>query len=162
MDDSLPFDPDARLAALGFTLPAAPRPAAIYRYVSVVGSLAFVAGHGPQLPSGGMMLGQLGRDLQTEDGALAARLTALAMLATLRAEFGTLRRVRRLVKTLGLVNSSPGFIEHPLVINGFSRVMADVFGSDAGIGTRTSFGVAALPGGIAVEIECQFEVHPVP
>ena len=162
MNTSPAIDPDARLAALGLVLPAAPQPAAIYRYVSLVGPLAFVAGHGPQLPAGGMMLGQLGRDLATAEGAEAASLTALAMLATLRAEFGTLRRVRRLVKTLGLVNSAPGFTEHPLVINGFSRVMADVFGPEAGIGTRTSFGVAALPGGIAVEIECQFEVHPAP
>jgi enamine deaminase RidA (YjgF/YER057c/UK114 family) len=103
--------------------------------------------------------GKLGVDLNAEEGAAAARLTGLAMLASLRAELGSLDRIERLVKTLGLVNSAPDFTGHPAVINGFSDLMKQLLGDEAGIGARSAFGAAALPAGWCVEIEAVFQLR---
>lgn len=149
---------EQRLADLGVELPAPPNVLGLYKPVLVVDGLAYTSGHGPLKPEGGFVVGRLGDDLDAEAGAAAARLTGLAMLASLRQAVGSLDRVTRLVKTLGLVQSAPDFHGHPAVINGFSELMQQVFGEDAGVGARSAFGAAALPAGWAVEIEAVFRV----
>jgi enamine deaminase RidA (YjgF/YER057c/UK114 family) len=124
-----------------------------------VGSLVYLSGHGPLNPNGSLITGRLGENLDTPAGKEAARVTGLALMATLKQYLGTLDRVRRVIKTLGLVNSAPSFTEHPAVINGCSELFAEVFGLENGIGARSAFGVAALPGNIAVEIEMIVEVE---
>jgi dihydrodipicolinate synthase/N-acetylneuraminate lyase len=93
-----------------------------------------------------------------EDGKLAARQVGLSMLSTIKANIGDLNKIKRIVKTLGMVNSTPEFDQHPAVINGFSELMADIFGDDNGVGVRSAVGMI-LPGNIAVEIEAMFELH---
>ncbi len=105
-----------------------------------------------------MVLGKLGANVTIEQGKASARLVGINILATVRAALGSLDSVKRLVKTLGMVNSAPDFLDQPVVINGFSELMAEVFGEDAGVGSRSAVGMAALPGDIPVEIECMFEV----
>lgn len=149
---------EQRLNELGIELPAAPKVLGLYHPVLVVDGLAYTSGHGPLRPEGGFVTGRLGEDVDTEAGAAAARLTGLAMLASLRAELGSLDRIDRLVKTLGLVQSAPDFHAHPAVINGFSELMQQVLGDEAGVGARSAFGAAALPAGWAVEIEAVFRI----
>lgn len=148
---------EARIAELKLSLPAAPKPVATYVTAIRQGNLLYVSGHGPLKSDGSLILGKLGDGMGIEGGQEAARQTGLAMLSTVRAHLGTLDRVVKLVKVLGLVNSAPDFPDHPKVINGYSDLMVEVFG-DAGKGARSAFGVAALPGGIAVEIEAIFEI----
>jgi enamine deaminase RidA (YjgF/YER057c/UK114 family) len=150
---------DARIDELGLQLPPAPPRGGIYKPVSISGSTAYVSGHGPYLPDGGYLTGRLGADLSIDEGRHAARQTGLAMLATLREQLGSLDRVRRVVKLLGMVNATPDFESHPMVINGCSELFAEVFGEDAGVGARSAVGMGSLPGNIAVEIEAIFELN---
>jgi enamine deaminase RidA (YjgF/YER057c/UK114 family) len=147
-----------RFAALHLELPKAPKPVAVYRPVVVVQGLAYVSGHGPLRADGSLIQGRVGADLTLEEGHAAARQVGLAMLATLREQFGSLNRIRRIVKLLGMVNSAPEFYDHPKVINGCSELFAQVFGEDDGIGARSAVGMGPLPGNIAVEIEAVFEL----
>lgn len=149
---------EARFARLQLTLPPAPKPVAVYRPVVVVQGLAYVSGHGPVCTDGTLIKGVVGRDLDLAGGHAAARQTGLAILATLRAHFGSLDRVKRVIKLLGMVNSAPDFYDHPKVINGCSELLAEVFGEADGIGARSAVGLGPLPGNIAVEIEAIFEV----
>lgn len=149
---------DARIEELGLALPPAPKPMGVYRPVIVVGGMAYVSGHGPLLPDGTLTTGRVGDDLNTDQGYQAARQVGLAVLATLRAHFGTLDAIGRIVKTLGMVNSTVDFLEHPKVINGFSELMVEVFGAEDGRGARSAVGMAALPGNIAVEVEVIYEL----
>jgi enamine deaminase RidA (YjgF/YER057c/UK114 family) len=151
---------EQRLAELQLQLPPAPKPIAVYKPVVVVGNIAYVSGHGPVRLDGSLIQGVVGRDLSLDAGKAAARQVGLAMLANLRTHFGSLDRIQRIVKTLGMVNSAPDFYEHPKVINGFSELMAEVFGPDHGIGARSAVGMGPLPGNIAVEVEAIFEVKP--
>ncbi|QDT67413.1 Endoribonuclease L-PSP [Planctomycetes bacterium MalM25] len=150
---------EQHLSDLGIELPEAPKVLGLYKPVLVVDGLAYTSGHGPLGPDGSFVCGHLGSYLDAEAGAAAARLTGLAMLASLRAELGSLDRIERLVKTLGLVQSAPDFHGHPAVINGFSELMKEVFGEEAGVGARSAFGAAALPAGWAVEIEAVFKLR---
>jgi enamine deaminase RidA (YjgF/YER057c/UK114 family) len=125
----------------------------------VVSSLAYVSGHGPLKPDKTSMKGRVGADLDLDAGKAAARQTGLAILATLRSELGSLNRVRRVIKVFGMVNCTPEFQQHPAVINGCSELFADVFGAEAGIGSRSAVGMGSLPGNIAVEIEAIFEIE---
>jgi enamine deaminase RidA (YjgF/YER057c/UK114 family) len=150
--------PEARIQELHLVLPAPPKPVAKYKTALQVGSLLYVSGHGPLKPDGKMIQGRVGADLTPEQGKEAARVVGLAILSTVRNMLGSLDRIKRLVKTLGMVNSTPEFRDHPQVINGFSELMAEVFGEDAGVGTRSAVGMGSLPANIAVEIECVFEV----
>ena len=149
---------EARLIELKLELPPAPKPVAVYKSLVIVGNLAHVSGHGPLKPDRTMITGRVGAHLDLEGGQRAARQVGLAILATLRQELGSLNRVKRLVKTLGMVNATPDFLDHPQVINGFSELMAEVFGQENGIGARSAVGMGSLPGNIAVEIEAVFEV----
>jgi enamine deaminase RidA (YjgF/YER057c/UK114 family) len=151
---------EARFQALNLTLPPAPRPVAVYRPVVVHGGLAYVSGHGPLLPDKSLITGRVGAELDLKQGKAAARQVGLTMLATLRSHFGSLDRIERVIKLLGMVNSAPDFLEHPQVINGCSELFVEVFGEDAGIGTRSAVGMVSLPGHIAVEIEGTFALRP--
>jgi enamine deaminase RidA (YjgF/YER057c/UK114 family) len=148
---------EARVAELKLELPPAPKPVATYVTAIRHGDLVYVSGHGPYRSDGTLIIGKLGVDMDVAAGHAAARQTGLAILATLRAHLGSLDKVARLIKTLGMVNATPEFAEHPKVINGYSDLMKDVFG-EAGIGTRSAVGMGGLPGGIAVEIEAIFQV----
>jgi enamine deaminase RidA (YjgF/YER057c/UK114 family) len=151
--------PEARLKELNLTLPTPGRPMARYKMAVRVDNLLYVSGHGPaKLGDATPVTGKCGKDLSVEQGKESARAVGLNILATVRDQLGSLDRVKRLVKTLGMVNSTPDFLDHPKVINGFSDLMADVFGEEAGVGARSAVGMVALPMNIAVEIECIFEV----
>jgi enamine deaminase RidA (YjgF/YER057c/UK114 family) len=150
---------EARIAELKLELPLAPKPVAVYKPLVIAGNIAYVSGHGPLQPDKSLILGRVGADLDLAAGKLAARQVGLAILATLRAELGSLDRVKRLIKVLGMVNSTPDFRDHPAVINGCSELFADVWGRDHGIGARSAVGMGSLPGNIAVEIEAIFELN---
>jgi enamine deaminase RidA (YjgF/YER057c/UK114 family) len=151
---------EARVAQLELELPPAPKPVAVYKPLVIAGNMAYVSGHGPLKPDKTLITGRVGADLDLAAGKAAARQTGLAILATLREQLGSLDRVKRVVKVLGMVNSTPNFGEHPAVINGCSELFADVFGRDNGIGARSAVGMGSLPGNIAVEIEAIFEIEP--
>jgi enamine deaminase RidA (YjgF/YER057c/UK114 family) len=149
---------EERFARLQLALPTAPRPVAVYRPVVVVQGLAYVSGHGPLRTDGSVIQGRVGAELDLKAGHAAARQVGLAILATLRAHLGSLDKVKRVIKLLGMVNSAPDFYDHPKVINGCSELFADVFGEADGIGARSAVGMGPLPNNIAVEIEAIFEL----
>jgi enamine deaminase RidA (YjgF/YER057c/UK114 family) len=148
---------DARIQELKLELPPAPKPVATYVTALRHGDLLYVSGHGPLKPDKTMITGKLGAELDLEAGQAAARQVGLAILATLRDQLGSLDRVVRLVKTLALVNCTAEFAQQPMVVNGYSDLMKDVFG-DAGVGARSALGTNSLPGNISVEIEAIFQV----
>lgn len=150
--------PEERLAALGITLPAAPNPAANYVNAVRSGNLLFLAGKGPTNPDGTYITGKVGDDLTTQQGYDAARSVAINQIAVLKSELGDLRKVKRIVKVLGMVNATPDFTDHPKVTNGFSDMMVAVFG-EKGKHARSSVGMCSLPFDIAVEIELIVEVE---
>ena len=150
---------EARLLELGLELPPVSPPKGLYKPLVIVDRLAYTSGHVSTRPDGSLVTGRVGAELDLAAGAAAARLTALAILATVRAELGSLDRVRRVIKVLGMVNSTPEFQQHPAVINGASEAFAQVFGPEAGIGARSAVGVASLPLGVPVEIEAIFEIQ---
>src|SRR5436305_6512085 len=151
--------PEVRVQELHLTRPPATKPVAVYKTAVRVGNLVYVSGHGPLKPDGTLIVGCVGKDFTLEQGKEAARQTGLAILATLRGHLGSLDKVKRIVKTFGMVNSADDFKDQPKVINGFSELMRDVFGEDAGVGARSAVGHNALPSGMAVEIEAIFEVE---
>ena len=130
----------------------------VYKPIVVIENMAYVSGHGPLKADGSLMEGRVGSDLDEQAGYQAARQTGLAILATLRAGLGSLDRVKRIVKTLGMVNCTPDFGRHPAVINGFSELFAEVFGEENGVGARSAVGMGSLPGNIPVEVEAIFEI----
>jgi len=150
---------EARLTELNIELPPAPKPAGVYKPVVVVGGMAYVSGHGPLLNDGTLITGRVGADVDQQGGYNAARQTGLALLATLRSHLGSLDRIKRVVKVLGMVNATPEFTAHPAVINGCSELFAEVFGEDIGVAARSAVGMGSLPGNISVEIEAIFEVE---
>ena len=155
----MPSKPETRIQELHLTLPAPPKPVAKYKTAVLAGNLLFVSGHGPaKLSDKTPLTGRVGADLTAEQGKEAARAVGVGILSTVRAALGSLDRVKRLVKTLGLVNCTDDFKDQPQVINGFSELMAEVFGEDAGVGARSAVGMGSLPSNIPVEIECIFEV----
>jgi enamine deaminase RidA (YjgF/YER057c/UK114 family) len=150
--------PEQRLVELGITLPAASKPAGNYTNGVRVGNLLFMSGCGPQKPGGGYVTGKLGKTLTIEQGYEAARFTGLTLLANIRGEVGSLDKVVRVVKTLGMINADPEFNDTPKVINGCSDLFVEVFG-EAGRGARSAVGMATLPFQIAVEVEMVLEVR---
>ena len=150
--------PEKRVQELHLTLPPAPKPVAVYKTAVKFGTLLFVSGHGPLKADKTQITGRVGKDLTLEQGKEAARQVGLAILATVKDQLGSLDKVKRLIKTFGMVNCTDDFLDQPKVINGFSELMKDVFG-DAGVGARSAVGHNVLPGNIAVEIECIFEVE---
>ena len=150
--------PSERIKELGLVLPPAPPPAGLYKPVLVVDHFLYVSGQGPMKNDGSFITGRAGDDMDLEEAKKAARQVALTMLATIQTHFGDIDRIKKIIKTLGMVNSTPDFGQQPLVINGFSELMADIFGPDNGVGVRSAVGMI-LPGGIPVEIEAHFELH---
>jgi len=153
------MSPEQRIVELKLELPPAPKPVAVYKPLVIVGNLAYISGHGPLKTDKSLITGRIGADLDLAAGKNAARQVGLAILATLRSELGSLDRVQRLIKVLGMVNSTPDFRDHPAVINGCSELFAEVFGTENGIGARSAVGMGSLPGNIAVEIEAIFELN---
>jgi enamine deaminase RidA (YjgF/YER057c/UK114 family) len=145
-----------KLSELEITLPAAPKAAGLYKTILIEGRLAMFSGHLPILEGGSMITGKVGVDLTVEEGALAARQVGLNIIASLQSELGDLDRVERVCKLLGMVNSESSFTQHPLVVNGCSKLFCDIWGDDLGVGVRSAFGVSGLPGNVAVEIEGTF------
>jgi len=141
------------LEKLGIELPPAPQAAGLYKPLFVHDGLAYFSGHLPLLPDGEMITGKVGENLSVEEGAQAARQVGLNILATVRENFGSLDKVNRVIKLLGMVNAPPEFTQHPQVINGCSELFRDVWGEARGVGTRSAFGVSGLPAGACVEIE---------
>src|SRR5262245_12299295 len=154
----MPSDAEKRIQELQLTLPPAPQPAAGYKTAVKLGNLLYVSGHGPLKADKSMITGRLGQDMNLDQGKDAARQVGLAILATVKDTLGSFNKVKRLVKTFGMVNCTDDFLDQPKVINGFSELMKDVFGDD-GVGARSAVGHNVLPGNIAVEIECIFEVE---
>ncbi len=155
-----------RLSALGLVLPPPTKPPAgvvlPFEFVRLVGRRALISGHGPQGPDGSFAppFGKLGRELSVEQGYVAARLTALSVLGSLKRALGDLDRVSAWVRVFGMVNSAPGFIEQPKVINGFSDLILELFGPEVGAHSRSAVGLAELPFDIPVEVEGEVEVGP--
>lgn len=147
--------PETRIQELHITLPTPAKPVAKYKTAVLAGNMLYVSGHGDTKN----IKGKVGKELTLEQGKEAARDVGINILATVKHTLGSLDKVKRLVKTLGMVNAAPEFKDHPKVINGFSELMAEVFGEDAGVGARSAVGMGSLPGNMPVEIECIFEVN---
>lgn len=146
-----------RIEELQLALPPAPPPGGVYKPVIVSGNMLYVSGQGPLRTDGSKITGKVGGDLNIEEGYTAARQVGLTMLATIKEHYD-LSKVKRLVKTLGMVNSTMDFDQQPKVINGFSELMVELLGDDLGKGARSAVGMI-LPNNIAVEIEAIFEIH---
>ncbi len=141
-----------RLKELGIELPVVSPPVATYVNAVRVGNLIYLSGKGPLKADGTSITGKIGKQVSIEQGQAAARWTGLQLLAALKAEIGSLNKVKRIVKVLGMVNCDSDFTQHPLVINGFSDLMVEVFG-ERGKHARSAVGMGSLPGNISVEIE---------
>ena len=149
---------EQRIVELGLKLPTAPAAGGTYSPGGIMGSNAYVSGQGPVLADGSMITGRVGADLTEQQGIEAARTVGLTMLATIQAQLGSLDRVKRIIKVLGMVNAASDFERHPKVINGFSDLMVEIWGEN-GRGARSAVGMGSLPGNIAVEIEAILELH---
>lgn len=154
-----PGGADRKLRELGLELPPVTAPVATYLPAVRVANLLFTSGHGPRRADGTAWVGKLGEDLDLAEGQAAARATALRVLATVREALGSLDRVVRVVKVTGMVNAADDFRQHSQVINGFSDLLVEVFGKEAGTAARSAVGMSSLPGGIPVEVEAIFEVR---
>ena len=151
--------PDEKFEQLNLQLPPAPAPLGVYKPLLIVGNLVYVSGHGPLLPDKTLIVGRVGDTINIEDGKLAARQVGLAILATLKQNIGSLNKISRVIKVLGMVSCPLNFEKHPYVINGCSELFAQVWGEDNGIGVRSAVGMGSLPGNIPVEIEALFELE---
>ncbi|MDP6859407.1 MAG: RidA family protein [Verrucomicrobiales bacterium] len=149
---------ESRIQELELTLPPSVPPGGIYKPLVITGNIGYLSGHGPYLGDDKYITGRVGEDLNLTEGKEAARQVGLALLRTMKDQLGDLNKVSRIVKALALVNSTNDFCQQPQVINGFSELMADVFGEDRGIGARSAIATNALPGNIAVEIELIIEL----
>ena len=149
---------DARLKELKIVLPPVPKPMGTYVHAVRTGNLLFLAGKGPSNPDGSVPTGKVGRDVSTEEAYAHARSVGLTLIAVMKESLGTLDRVKRIVKVLGMVNAVPEFGDQPKVVNGCSDLFVEVFG-EKGRHARSAVGMGSLPGGITVEIEAIAEVE---
>jgi enamine deaminase RidA (YjgF/YER057c/UK114 family) len=151
--------PDENFAALNLVLPPPPKPMGVYKPLLIDGNHCYVSGHGTLKADGTLIVGRIGDEgLSLEAGKNAAQQVGLAILATLKEYLGSLNRVKRVIKILGMVNCGSDFEKHPYIINGCSELFASVWGEDNGIGVRSAVGMGSLPGNIPVEIEALFEL----
>jgi enamine deaminase RidA (YjgF/YER057c/UK114 family) len=150
--------PEENFAALGLNLPPAPKPLGVYKPCLVDGKYLYLSGHGTVQDDGTLIIGRIGADINMEDGKLAARQVGLAMLATIKTNIGSLDKVKRVIKVLGMVNCTSDFEKHPFIINGASELFAKIWGEENGIGVRSAVGMGSLPDNIPVEIEALFEL----
>ena len=145
--------------ALGLSLPPAPTPLGVYKPCLVDGKYLYLSGHGPVQDDKSLIIGRIGTELDMEQGKLAARQVGLTMLYTIVANIGSLDKIKRVIKVLGMVNCTPDFGRHPYVINGCSELFAKIWGEETGIGVRSAVGFGSLPDNIPVEIEALFELY---
>lgn len=151
--------PDERFNQLGLTLPPPPKPMGVYKPFLIDGKHAYVSGHGTLKDDGTLIIGKVGVEMDADEAKLAARQVGLAILSTLKDHLGSLNKIKRVIKVLGMVNATPEFGRHPFVINGCSELFAQVWGEENGIGVRSAVGMGSLPDNIPVEIEALFEIH---
>ncbi len=152
-------DLDQRLRDLGVDLPSPSPSLAIYKRVVIVGNIAYVSGHIPLDESGTILAGKLGDNVEVEQGRAAARRCAIGVLASLKQELGSLNKIKRLIKTNGMVNCTSDFVQQPEVINGFSQLLVDLLGDESGMGARAAVGMVSLPRGAICEVDAIFELH---
>lgn len=150
---------DARFEALNLSLPPAPAPLGVYKPYVIDGKYLYLSGHGPVQDDKSLIIGRIGKDIDPDAGKLAARQVGLTMLSTIKTNLGSLNKVKRVIKLLGMVNCVPEFEKHPFIINGCSELFAEVWGTENGIGTRSAVGFGSLPDNIPVEIEGLFELY---
>ena len=150
---------EQNFASLGLSLPPAPTPLGVYTPFLITGNYLYVSGHGPVRDDKSLIIGRIGKDMDQEEGKLAAQQVGLAILSTIKTNLGTLNKVKRVIKVLGMVNCIPEFEKHPYIINGCSELFAKVWGKENGIGVRSAVGFGSLPDNIPVEIEAMFELH---
>jgi enamine deaminase RidA (YjgF/YER057c/UK114 family) len=150
---------DQRFENLGLNLPPAPAPLGVYKPCLIDGTHLYLSGHGPVNDDKSLIIGRIGADLSQEEGKLAARQVGLTMLSTIKANLGSLDKVKRVIKVLGMVNCTPEFEKHPYIINGCSELFAEVWGPENGVGVRSAVGFGSLPDNIPVEIEALFELY---
>ena len=149
---------EAKLEEMNLILPPPPPQAGVYQSMLLVGDHAYFSGHVPLLADGSLITGRVGDEVDLEGAQAAARQVGLCILATAQAKLGSLDRIKRVVKILGMVNCASDFTQHPQVINGCSELFRDLWGPDLGVGTRSAFGVGSLPANVSVEIEGVFLV----
>ena len=150
---------EEKLKELGYELPTLPASKGIYKRCLIDGKNLYVSGHISVNTDGSSITGKLGKDLSEEQGKVAARQCGLAILSSLKAELGDLQKVKRVMKVLGMVNATPDYEKHPVVINGCSELFVELWGEDNGKGVRSAVGMGSLPGNVAVEIEAMFEIY---
>src|ERR1700744_180644 len=150
--------PEQNFSALGLSLPPAPTPLGVYKPCLIDGKYLYVSGHGTVKDDKSLIIGRIGKDMDIDERKLAARQVGLAILSTIKTNFGSLNKVKRVIKVLGMVNCTPDFEKHPFIINGCSELFAKVWGEDNGIGVRSAVGMGSLPDNIPVEIEAMFEL----
>jgi enamine deaminase RidA (YjgF/YER057c/UK114 family) len=150
---------EKKLKELELVLPPAPAPAGVYKPCLVVGKYLYVSGHGPVKEDKSLMMGKVGQDVDIDQGKLAARQVGLTILSTIRSQLGSLDKIKRVIKVLGMVNCIPSFDKHPFVINGCSELFSSIWGDDNGVGVRSAVGMGSLPNNITVEIEVLFELN---
>ena len=149
---------EERFIKLGLKLPPAPAPLGVYKPYLIDGKYLYLSGHGPVREDKTLIIGRIGSELNVEEGKLAARQVGLTMLSTIHTHIGSLDKIKRVIKVLGMVNCTPDFERHPYIINGCSELFAAVWGEENGIGVRSAVGFGSLPDNIPVEIEAMFEL----
>lgn len=150
---------EQRFAVTGLILPPAPSPLGVYKPYLIAGKYLYVSGHGPVQTDGQLMIGRIGDEMDMEQGKLAARQVGLTILATIKTHIGSLDKVKRVIKVLGMVNCVADFTKHPYIINGCSKLFKTVWGEENGVGVRSAVGMGSLPDNIPVEIEAIFELY---
>lgn len=153
------MSPEEKFSQTGLSLPPAPRPLGVYKPFLIDGKQIYVSGHGPVQNDTSLVIGRIGKDMDMEAGKLAARQVGLTILSTLKTNLGSLDKIKRVIKVLGMVNCVPEFEKHPYIINGCSELFAQIWGEENGIGVRSAVGMGSLPDNIPVEIEALFELH---
>lgn len=149
---------ELRFATTGLTLPPAPLPLGVYKPYLIDGNYLYVSGHGPVQTDGKLIIGRIGEHLDMEQGKLAAQQVGLTILSTIKTHIGSLNKVKRVIKVLGMINCVADFKKHPYIINGCSEIFKTVWGEENGVGVRSAVGMGSLPDNIPVEIEAIFEL----
>jgi len=149
---------DEKIKSLELILPPPPLPKGVYKPALIIDKFLYLSGHGPVQNDGTLIIGRVGKDMDADAGKNAARQVGLTMLASIQAALGSFNKIKRVVKVFGMVNCTADFERHPYVINGFSELMADIWGAENGIGVRSAVGMGSLPDNIPVEVEAVFEL----
>lgn len=151
--------PEENFEKLNLSLPPAPSPLGVYRPCLIDGKYLYVSGHGPVQDDKSLIIGRIGDTIDMENGKLAARQVGLTILSTIKTNLGSLNKIKKVIKVLGMVNCTPDFEKHPYIINGCSELFAQVWGTENGVGVRSAVGFGSLPDNIPVEIEALFELE---